>query len=83
MDQSEIESGLAGIIREELQDDTLVVKPETELADIPGWDSVTMSCVMIAVEQHFGFEFAGNELDELSTFRSLVGSVMDKRLAAN
>lgn len=82
MDQPSVSSGIVEIIAEELQDDTLVLQPDTELASIAGWDSVTMSCVMIAIERTFGFEFDGNELDRLTNLDSLVEIVARKQTAA-
>ncbi len=81
MDQASVSSDVIGIIREELEDDRLALQPETALSSIPGWDSVTMSCVMIAIERAFDFEFDGAELDSLIDLNSLVDTVMRKRSA--
>ncbi len=41
-----------------------------------------MSCVMIAIERTFGFEFDGNDLDRLTDLDSLVKVVARKQTAA-
>ncbi len=82
VDQPNVSSSIADIICEELQDDALTLQADTELASIPGWDSVTMSCVMIAIERTFGFEFDGNDLDRLTDLDSLVKVVARKQTAA-
>jgi acyl carrier protein len=66
------------ILREELQAAELTPFPAMELSDMPGWDSVNMSCVVVALEGRFGIEFNGAELETLSTFGKLVDLVSTK-----
>lgn len=56
---------LQELFREVFSDETLVLTPETSARDIPGWDSVAHINLMFAIEETFGFQFAGNELAEM------------------
>jgi len=75
MVQDEVMHTVTQIIREELQSDDLILTSATDLSQTEGWDSVTGSCVMIAIEHEFGFEFDGNVLDHLTTVGSIVEMV--------
>ena len=44
---------LTEIMRNELGIDDLELQPDTVLDDLPGWDSVTLAGVLLAVEDQF------------------------------
>lgn len=67
------------ILKEELQVETLHVVDDTCLVELPGWDSVSMSCVMLSLEHNFRIDFSGAELENLSSFRRLVELVESKK----
>ena len=73
---------VARILGEELQCYDLALTPDTEIPEIEGWDSVTGSCVMIAIENEFGFEFDGGVLDEVTTAGKLVELIEHNRTIA-
>ncbi|MCW8305537.1 acyl carrier protein [Acidiphilium sp. PA] len=58
---------LHDIFTTELADPTLHLTPETALADIPGWDSVNLSCVILSVETKFGVVFTPTQMDQLQS----------------
>jgi acyl carrier protein len=58
---------LQDIFVTELADPSLALTPETVLADIPGWDSVNLSCVILGVETRFGIELTPAQMDHLET----------------
>lgn len=60
-------AALHEIFRSELADPDLPLTPETVLADIPGWDSVNLSCVILGVETRFGVTFSAAQMDRLET----------------
>ena len=77
MTHDEIHSSLTEIFREAFSDDTLELKPETTAKDVPGWDSVRMVTLILAVEQTFGIRLRSREIDQLKCvgdFVSLIGS---------
>ncbi len=63
---------LRDIFVTELADPTLALTPETVLADIPGWDSVGLSCVILGVETKFGITFTPAQMDHLETIRDFL-----------
>lgn len=69
------------ILAEELEMPARPIEPREMLADLPGWDSVSMSCVVLAIERHFDVQFSGDELEALSDFGALVTTVEHKRAA--
>ncbi len=66
--KAEEADAVCAIFRNELGDDGLELAPETALNDIPGWDSVNMACVVLAIEKKYGFTFRPAEFDEIETF---------------
>jgi acyl carrier protein len=82
MQEGDVASEIADIIREALDQPSIRFSPEMALADIPGWDSIILSCTMIGIEQRFGFEFRGDEPDRLSDFNSLVAVTLQNMPAA-
>jgi acyl carrier protein len=51
--QEEIMQGLALVIREVFADPTLEVDAGTTALDIPGWDSLSHTILILAVEERF------------------------------
>lgn len=43
------------------------VAPSTVLADIPGWDSIVMVRLMVAVEEALGRELTESEIEAVTT----------------
>lgn len=72
MNRTDLEQRIVSVVREELDDRKVVISPEADLADIPGWDSVTMSAVMIALEREYGIEFQPEEIDRVTSVDSIV-----------
>jgi acyl carrier protein len=71
-------AALRDVFQMELADATLEIVPETKLSDIPGWDSVNMSCVILGVESRFGFTMTPDEMDRLTTFGDFIQIVRQK-----
>ena len=44
---------LSSIVAEEVGASDLAIGPDTELEDIPGWDSVALAGVLLAIETEF------------------------------
>jgi len=64
---------LNGIFREVFDDESLVIKRETNADDIDDWDSLSHLNLVIAVEMKFGIKFALGELQALKN----VGDMAD------
>lgn len=80
MTQSEILAALTGIFREVLDDDTIVLEPETTAKDVPQWDSMSNISIMVEVERRFKMKFRTAELEELRNVGELA-AVIEKRSA--
>ena len=80
MSGSEILAALTGIFRAVLDDDTIVLKPETTARDIPGWDSMSNISIKVEVERRFKMKFKTAELEEMRNVGELA-AVIEKRTA--
>lgn len=79
MTEQEILGELTTIFRDLFDDDALTLSADTTAKDVPGWDSMKMINIVVAVEDHFGVSFTTREVDKLETIRDLVGLVHAKR----
>lgn len=57
---------LQTVFREVFDDDTIVLRPETTSADIPGWDSLNQIKLIIASERAFGIRLKPREINALA-----------------
>lgn len=74
---------LHDIFATELADPTLDLTPDTALADIPGWDSVNLSCVILGVETKFGIVFTPAQMDHLETVADFLNVIESGSKAAS
>ena len=77
MTEDEILEAFAEVLRDVLDDDAVVVSPETTAEDVPGWDSQAHVMLIVAVEQRFGLRFRASEFESLrdvGEFVSLIGA---------
>lgn len=68
---------LQAIFQAELFSPDLTLTPEIVLADIPGWDSVNLSCVILGVEQRFGVTLSPEQMDRLQTVGDFLAVIPD------
>ena len=73
-DQTIIEK-ITEIVRDELEDDSIVLTPETQAKEVPGWDSLAHVRIVIGVETAFGLRFDTNEITGLGNVGDLVALV--------
>jgi acyl carrier protein len=78
MDSEPIYKKLNNIFREVFDDDSLTVKPSTNAADIPDWDSVNHIRLIVSIESEFKVRFAVNEIEELKDVGDLVRLLQTK-----
>jgi acyl carrier protein len=76
----EIYEQLTEIFRDLFDDDTLVLRPETTAADVPGWDSFNHVNLIVAVEARFNIKFKTAEIEGLRNIGHLV-EVIESKLA--
>ncbi len=72
---------LRDIVSQETGLNEFEATPQTEMSQLPGWDSVNMTCVILAVEKRFGFTFTPDEMDRLATFNDFITVIQAKATA--
>ncbi len=82
MTETEILAELTDVLREAFGDDALTVTPETTAKDVPGWDSIRMVSILIAVEDRFGIKTRSREIDRLRSVGDFVALIRAKQEAA-
>ena len=63
---------ISEIVREEVEDDTIVLTPETQARDVPGWDSLAHVRIVVAIEEAFGVEFETSAVTGLKNVGDLI-----------
>jgi acyl carrier protein len=70
--EREIYAGLTNIFHEAFGDDSIVLHSTTTAKDVPGWDSIKMVAIIIAVEAHFAIRLRAREIDQLQSVGDFV-----------
>ena len=70
---------LTEIFRAVLDDDSLVLRPETTAADIPAWDSMNHITIVVEAEQQFGIKVRTAEIESLRNVGDFVTLIAAKR----
>ena len=63
------------IVRDELDDETISLTPQTKASDVEGWDSLAHVRIVIAVETAFGLRFDTSDIGALKSVSDLVALV--------
>lgn len=63
------------IFRGVLDDDSLEITPSYSTSGNPGWDSVAMVQILLAVESEFGVKFTTDEVARIKTVADLLKKV--------
>lgn len=75
---SEILEKTTGIFRDVLENDTIVLAPETNADDIEEWDSFTHIQLIVAVEKQFKIRFTAKELSAFKNVGEMCDSIQQK-----
>jgi acyl carrier protein len=78
---SEILERLTDIFHDILDDESIVLHPETTAADIKDWDSANHINIVVAVEGRFGIKIRNAEVERLKDvgdFVALIHSKLDR-----
>jgi len=79
MNEAEIISELTPLFQEVLDNPSLALTPETQAADVPGWDSVAHITLVVVIEQKFGIHFNTAEIEELRNVGDLAKLIFSKK----
>ena len=67
------------ILREIFGDDDLEITPQTNRADIKGWDSVAQIKIMLSMEEAFAIRFGDGEIASLNTVGEFVDYIRQRK----
>ncbi len=81
MTDAEAYAGLTEIFHGVFGDGVPELTPAMTANDVPGWDSVKMIMIVLAVEQHFGIKIRSREVDRLKKVGDLAELVKAKKAA--
>lgn len=79
MTNDEILEALTELFREVLDDETIVLTPETTAADVPGWDSMNHITIVVEAERRFGIKVRTAEIEELRNVGDFAALIASKR----
>ena len=74
-----IKQDLKRVILQELRLDNWQIEDETTAAEVPGWDSLSHTSVILAVEKAFGVRFSNVEVLKLNSIGDLQRLLDSKR----
>jgi acyl carrier protein len=78
MTQDEIKDTLSDIIRDVLDDETIVLTRETSAKDVEEWDSLAHISIIVAIEKEFKVKFDLYELKPLKNVGEMIDLIHSK-----
>jgi acyl carrier protein len=78
MDHDAILAALTSIIRDVLDNETLMLTEATTADEVEGWDSMTHITIVVASEQKFHVKFGTAEIEELKNIGDFVALIAKK-----
>ncbi len=78
MSREEIFERINIIFREEFDDDSLIIKDETNAEDIEDWDSLAHVELVLAMEKEFSMKFSLKEVGTLQNVGEMVDLIIRK-----
>ena len=75
MTRSDIIVSIEQIVRDELDDDSIVLHAATSASDVDGWDSLAHVRIVVAIEQAFNTRFSVGDITEIRDVGGLVSMV--------
>jgi acyl carrier protein len=72
MKDAELLERIRAVIRDELDDNSLVVGRATLASDLPGWDSLAHVRIVVGVERALGVRFLMSDIGNLQRVGDLV-----------
>jgi acyl carrier protein len=79
MTEAAIISELTPLFQDVLDNPGLTLTPDTQAADVPGWDSVAHITLVVVIEQKFGIHFNTAEIEELRNVGDLAKLISIKK----
>lgn len=79
MTNQEVLATITDIFRDVLDDDKIILKPETTAEDIEDWDSLTHIQLIVAIERKFGIKFSTSEINGFRNVGEMCEVVVKKK----
>lgn len=79
MTDLDIMEGLTEIVREALDDDTIILTPSSVAGDFAGWDSFKHITIVVATELRFGIKFRTAEIESLREIGDFIALIRKKK----
>jgi len=80
MEKVKILSEVQDIMRDILDEPSIVLTETTTANDVEGWDSLTHVQLIVAIEKHFKIKFSSKEILSWKNVGEMLGAI-DSRLA--
>lgn len=78
MTREEIIAKLTPIVREMLQDETLIINDEMSPANVATWTSMSFMMMLKEIENQFGIEFKMMEILRLQNMGAIIAAIEAK-----
>jgi len=78
MTDSDILAKITDVVRDQLDNEDILLTPTSEARQVDGWDSLAHVRIMIAVEEEFGVRFQTTEITSLKNVGGLVDLVKSR-----
>ncbi len=75
----EILAKINEIVCDQLDEDDIVLTPQTAASDVDGWDSLAHIRIVVAIEEEFGIQFQTTEITALKNVGDLIALVQERR----
>ena len=79
MDTSAVLARVTEIVRDTLDDDDILLSPDTVASNVPGWDSLAHIRIMVAVEQAFHIRLKTDQITSLKDVGGLVDLIVQAK----
>lgn len=78
MEREQILAEFQSILRDVLEDDSIVISEETSAKDIAGWDSLSHINVIEVTEKRFDIKFTVGEIVVLKNVADMINLITEK-----
>ena len=78
MNETQILQALNEIYIDVLDNEEIVLQPETVAADIEEWDSLNHIQLIVTVEKYFGLRFQTNEIQQFKNVGEICDAILNK-----
>ncbi|WP_421943915.1 acyl carrier protein [Pedobacter sp.] len=78
MEQSEVLSKVQDIFRDVLDNEDIILTPQTTADDVEDWDSLSHIQLIVAIEKQFNIKFTSKEILSWNNVEEMIQSITSK-----